>query len=347
MEPKQTTNEESQSSEMSLADMSESQFRDSLDALILNFPAAPDTNDTPPVAETQKPSPIAVPNNVQIAVPTPFVTTDQSQVVLPASTVLNTNPLTNLQFLLPLQMPAPVPSMPPPPPGPRKRNSCISEDEEEWSKRRQDRNVREQQRAHQITQQIAVLRTLLQKAKLPFKPDKFSTLQATEQYIRELQSESVDLSTQHQNLLKTLQQTTEHMHTPYGTESVAADEQTPETASKDFISGINYQWIFRASPTAFCLTSIDGRFMDCNQRFQETTGYDRATLLPKEHDASVAQNMSIFNVLSKSSIENVFCNMSKMLSFDNTCNNDSFVTVVHLGQSPQTKVSPLFFLFYC
>ena len=346
MESKETLNNKDniQSSDMTLANMSESQFRDSLDALILNVPAeasGPTTNDTPPVEEPPKPAAPSIPSNVQVVVPTPFITTDQSQVVLPASTVINTNPLTNLQFLLPLPMPPPVSSMPAPLPATsatRKRNSCISEDEEEWNKRRQDRNAREQQRAHQITQQIAALRSLLQTAKRQFKPDKFSTLQATEQYIRKLQSESLDLSKQHQSLLTTLQQTTEHIHKPFSSNTAKQQHCSAEQESQDFCSAINYQWVFHACPMAICLTSIDGRFLDCNDTFQETTRYDRATLLPKEQDATVAQNMSIFNVLAKSSIETVFCNMSKMLSFDNTGHNDSFVTAVHLGRSPQTKV---------
>ena len=224
----------------------------------------------------------------------------------------------------------------------------ISEDESDLRKRKADRNAREQQRAQQVTDQIAHLRAILERSGVSLsKTDKFSTLVAVEDYITSLQTKAMELTREHENLLSTIQQTTEFVNSQYiassvstsaGTtgESGSEESRPPESSDQDeesendsaFVQGINYKWIFDCCPFAVGIASIDGRFIDCNTEFQELTGYSRAELLPLGQgnvepvlspptDAVATnkkkRNMSIFNVLHRECIERLFCAMSKIL----------------------------------
>lgn len=176
------------------------------------------------------------------------------------------------------------------------------------TKRRADRNAREQQRAQQVTDQIALLRALLEQSGIALnKADKFSTLITVEQYIRQLQLRSVELATEHQQLLSTLQQTTELVHSQYnnnvaqpppnavsssssgsgsGSEESASRSSEPdddEVSLRGALKELDYKWIFASCPFAVAVASIDGRFLDCNREFEELTGYSRTELLPMEH----------------------------------------------------------------
>jgi Helix-loop-helix DNA-binding domain len=71
----------------------------------------------------------------------------------------------------------------------------VEPDKNEFRKRRADRNAREQQRAQQVTDQIALLRKLLEQSGVSLsKTDKFSTLIMVEKYIRSLQMKSAQLA---------------------------------------------------------------------------------------------------------------------------------------------------------
>ena len=185
----------------------------------------------------------------------------------------------------------------------------ISEDESDFRKRKSDRNAREQQRAQQVTDQIAHLRDLIVRSGVTLdKVDKFSTLIAVEQYIRSLQSKSLELKEEHENLLSTLQQTSELVNSQYvasaspnpvssgGEESGnqaqdSSDQDTDDHSSEEdtttmsMVKDINYKWIFDCCPFATGVASIDGRFLDCNKEFEVMTGYTRAELLPLEDQA--------------------------------------------------------------
>lgn len=177
----------------------------------------------------------------------------------------------------------------------------ISEDESDFRKRKSDRNAREQQRAQQVTDQIAHLRELIVRSGVALdKVDKFSTLIAVEQYIRSLQTKSLELKEEHDNLLATLQQTSELVNSQYvssaspiqvssgGEESCQAqdssDQDTDDHSDVDttapLMKEINYKWIFDCCPFATGVAAIDGRFLDCNKEFEVMTGYSRAELLP-------------------------------------------------------------------
>ena len=241
--------------------------------------------------------------------------------------------------------------------GKRKRDAdvstyAVSEDESERERRRMDRNYREQQRSQQISNQIVVLRSLLENARVECKPDKYSTLATVVDYVKTLQQKSSMLDSEHKKLLQTIKQTTEVMSSQYMSVQASTDG-TPTTTQSDahvvggtseaesevYVQGIDYKSIFRASPFALATTSIDGRFLDCSAGFQKLTKFARDELLPAEKamgavpssaddsssttsDISSAigssteetvKNLSLFNVLYHSDMGSVYHAMYDIL----------------------------------
>ena len=214
----------------------------------------------------------------------------------------------------------------------------VSEDESERERRRQDRNLREQQRSHQINHQIGDLREMLVAAGIRFKPDKYSTLATVGSYIKELQEKKNSLEEQHQKLLDTITETASIMskqHIPNA--SSASDGESAAMASgySDLLAdgnttqdescpGIDYKAIFSCcSLFGSAVTSIDGRFLDCNKGFEDVSGFSRPELLPLNEDSKdaspvvgedgVERNLSLFNILAREDMENVFLSMSNLL----------------------------------
>jgi len=166
-------------------------------------------------------------------------------------------------------------------------------------RRRQDRNVREQKRAHKITQQIAQLRDVLESANIQFKSDKFSTLVTVAEYIKQLQAKSAALDLEHKQLLETISKTNSVVNQTYlpGTSSSNDDTQSTSdsaiTASASplaeaadellAVSGIDYKSIFTQCTVPLAIASVDGRFLDCNQAFERLTGIQRSQIQPLHH----------------------------------------------------------------
>ncbi|VEU39881.1 unnamed protein product [Pseudo-nitzschia multistriata] len=100
----------------------------------------------------------------------------------------------------------------------RKRSrttTAVSESEDDCSRRRQDRNLREQRRSQKITHQIDQLREVLAAASVRFKPDKYSTLVSVVEYVKQLQRRSTMLDQEHKKLLDTITRTNEMVNEPY------------------------------------------------------------------------------------------------------------------------------------
>jgi PAS domain-containing protein len=88
-------------------------------------------------------------------------------------------------------------------------------------RRRQERNLREQQRSYRISQQIKDLRAVLEESNVPYKANKYSILVSVVEYIKELQARSIMLDAEHQKLFDTIRQTAE----------MASNTTTTSTAS--------------------------------------------------------------------------------------------------------------------
>jgi PAS domain-containing protein len=227
--------------------------------------------------------------------------------------------------------------------GKRTRDAtAVSEDEEEGPKRRQDRNLREQQRSHKITHQIDHLRDVLASANVPFKPDKYSTLVSVADYIKQLQSQSSMLDVEHKKLIDTISRTNEMAKDQYvpastngenppgSSELVGASDDGDDSNN---VFGIDYKTVFSHCEAPLSVLSIDGRFLDCNGGFEHLTGYSREELLPCEKLTAIGNefpsssgvaaekprtkptglNLSLFNLLSRDHMENLFLAMSEML----------------------------------
>ena len=226
--------------------------------------------------------------------------------------------------------------------------SAVSEDEGEKQRRRQDRNAREQQRSHRITEQIDQLKQILGAANVPFKPDKFSTLVTISDYIKQLQAKSAMLDAEHKKLIDTISKTNDIVNDQNGIAPLKSDcpmpaaaassqdqaeAQAPEGESCFVGPSVDYRSVFTRCGVALAVLSIDGRFLDCNKEFERITGQARNELLPTESmveevassgaaaSASMntdcsqlhARNLSLFNLLARDCMEGAFMAMSEML----------------------------------
>jgi PAS domain-containing protein len=262
-------------------------------------------------------------------------------------------------------------------------NGAISEDEHEGRKRREDRNAREQARSQLIAEKISQIRDLLAAANLKFKPDKYNILLTCEKYIKSLQDKAASLDSDLQNLLATLQRTSEITNPQYANVT-GSDTSGSECGAddSDLNSTIDYKLVFQFCPFACAIMAIDGRFLDCNREFEQVTGFPRCELLPVECNASEhrltkanlertssstmsdmteegnnrkppavhstqsnigkkAHNLSIFSVLHRNDIENLFAQMSSMLQMQKKNEVDkSFSLKIRMCRSTdQLKVS--------
>ena len=276
--------------------------------------------------------------------------------------------------------------------GSRKRargtSMAVSDSEDESSRRRHDRNLREQRRSQKITNQIDQLREVLAAASVRFKPDKYSTLVSVVEYVKQLQRRSTMLDMEHKKLLDTITKTNEMVNAPYtgNTGAAAASTAGDANGSKPdsvvsgannngngvasggqgdiynddelvFVRNVDYKCIFERCGMPLAVASIDGRLMDCNQEFVKLTGYRRDELLPNEakqqkqqqnddetfspnsifpdgptssnsntgatnattgstarsNKNSNLRNFSLFNLLSRENMEQVFVSLSEML----------------------------------
>lgn len=167
----------------------------------------------------------------------------------------------------------------------------ISEDESDRQKRRSQRNLREQERSHQITSRINELRDLLAQAGVHFKPDRYSTLVGVVNYIKMLQGRTKALDEEHRKLIDTISganrlangggTTTIQSHNKISGENATQSSSDSNTDEEFliFLQGIDYKFIFKSCGVALAITSVDGRFVDCNEEFLRVTDYSREELL--------------------------------------------------------------------
>jgi PAS domain-containing protein len=219
-------------------------------------------------------------------------------------------------------------------------NASVSEDgtSRNGGGRKEERNAREQRRSQQIVDQITNLRDLLVHSSVPTKPDKYSTLVTAADYIRQLQERSAVLESEQKRLLLTIGQAgdmvnnNKYMTSEAGggmleatvggsskmeRKSVSMTSSDEDEDSHVYVNGLDYRDVFLACPVAGAITSIDGRFLDCNPDFEELTGYSKDELFRKPQESSPFEpserHMSLFNVLKRADMERLFVVMSDML----------------------------------
>lgn len=314
--------------------------------------------------------------------------------------------------------------------GSRKRtrggtSMAVSDSEDDSTRRRHDRNLREQRRSQKITHQIDQLRDILAAASVRFKPDKYSTLVSVVEYVKQLQRRSTMLDSEHKKLLDTITKANEIVNEPYvGNSSASAsatgiDPSKPDVTLSNgvgdsnngavaggsvaggagdiynddelfFVRNVNYKCIFERCGMPLAVASIDGRLLDCNHEFVKLTGYRREELLPNEQlqqqgssivdddtfspnsifpDAPSSsnsnamanksngtvtnsknaeiRNFSLFNLLSRNNMEEVFVSLSEMLKqppqdengTNSVLNSDYWSGNVRLSRNTHLEVS--------
>jgi len=149
-----------------------------------------------------------------------------------------------------------------------------------------DRNLREQQRSHRITEKIDELRHVLELAGVHFyKRDKQSTLLRVMEFIENSQDRSAELDKERTALLRTISETNER----------TAEKKQPKgrnfarNAFADDMIDINYKNILLQCPAAIAIISLDGNFLHCNPVFETISGYS--------FDEMIKNGLSIFHVL--------------------------------------------------
>ncbi|KAL3944841.1 MAG: hypothetical protein SGBAC_001106 [Bacillariaceae sp.] len=248
--------------------------------------------------------------------------------------------------------------------------TTVSEDDDDRVKRRQGRNIREQQRSQKITQQIDHLREVLASANITFKPDKYSTLVTVAEYIKQLQAKSAALDAEHGKLLSTISKTNEVVNDQYlpasttgenppGGASIAGAD-ADDSSDAALVPNIDYRSVFTSCGVPLAVASIDGRFLDCNLEFLKVTGYSKGELLPCHHLTTIPEevpsstatqevdankNLSLFNLLHRDHMEAVFLAMSEILKRPprNEGNKpvpgeDCWAGYVYLTRLPKTKM---------
>ena len=66
---------------------------------------------------------------------------------------------------------------------------------------------------------------------------------------------------------------------------------------------IDYQSVFADANIAMAITSVDGRFMECNRRFEDDSGYSREEL----------RELTVFNLIEASELQHTFSQVAQML----------------------------------
>lgn len=163
----------------------------------------------------------------------------------------------------------------------------VSEDE----RKRVDRNLKEQQRSIQISHLLSTLRDILVEAKVHPDSDKLSrhtTLSSVVDYIKQLQHANAHFDTENQKLRQSLGKTNEvlsgmtvgQVGSTQGAD-VPAKVKPGNTHSLDVSKeeDVDYRCVFQQCGIALAAVKIDGRFIDCNSKFEALTGYDRDELI--------------------------------------------------------------------
>jgi len=98
--------------------------------------------------------------------------------------------------------------------------------------------------------------------------------------------------------------------------SSCAGTSTRSTGNPDedimvFVRGLDYKHIFSSCGIALGIAAVDGRLVDCNDEFVELSGRTRGDLVGGPDGAG--HKMSLFNLLGREGMEDVFRAMSHML----------------------------------
>lgn len=197
-------------------------------------------------------------------------------------------------------------------------------------RRRYERNLREQQRSHRISQQIKELRNLLTESKVPFKPNKYSILMSVADYIKQLQTQSTFLDGEMNKLLNTIKQSSELVNSGLTPNMTTNEVVIGNDAELLYVKGLDYKSIFDQSSVAFAVASLDGRILHCNTKFERLIGYAFVEL----------EKQNLFNLLDRSEVENAYKALGKFLrnpEAKGNGNGDTSSSLSSLNENPSSS----------
>jgi PAS domain-containing protein len=193
-------------------------------------------------------------------------------------------------------------------PPPRPKSGAELEKMTAAERRRYERNLREQQRSHRISQQIKKLRDVLTESNIPFRPNKYSILLSVADYIKQLQSRAIMLDAEHQRLIDTIRETTERVKTGQAVpEEVASFDQQGVDDDLLLVQGLDYKAVFEHCPYPLGVASLDGRILACNPEFEQVLACRHGELAEQSLFVFIRNHQEIFeamaSLLKRSSME--------------------------------------------
>jgi Helix-loop-helix DNA-binding domain len=149
-------------------------------------------------------------------------------------------------------------------------------------RRRYERNLREQQRSYKISQQIKLLRDVLEESNIPFRPNKYSILVNVAEYIKQLQSRAIMLDSEHQRLIDTIKYTTEKSSSLLSSSSpgnstilhhttLQHQQFQPQPALESdapLVQGLDYKNVFFNARFPLGVATLDGRVLACSRQME-------------------------------------------------------------------------------
>lgn len=169
-------------------------------------------------------------------------------------------------------------------------------------RRRHERNLREQQRSYRISNQIKNLRTVLSESNIPFKPNKFSILVAIVEYIKQLQSRSIMLDSEHQKLIDTLRECNELVSSGQvpddPSSSGGVEPSKNESADMMLVQGLDYSAVVDRCPYAIGVAALDGRVLSCNDAFEKLLGCSRDEMQQQSLFMLIRNHQELFEAMA-------------------------------------------------
>jgi PAS domain-containing protein len=184
-------------------------------------------------------------------------------------------------------------------------------------RRRQERNFREQQRSYRISEQIKNLRDILAESNVPFRPNKFSILITVADYIKELQSRSIMLDSEHSKLMSTLKETVELVQNGGAASSGSSGEQSQDSDDHKgnnngsshqnsmlndedlvLVRGLDYFNVFSHAACAMGVASLDGRILAMNEELQDLLGSSREAMLRQSLFMFIRNHQDVFEAMA-------------------------------------------------
>lgn len=138
--------------------------------------------------------------------------------------------------------------------------------EDSCSKRRQDRNAREQKRSLKISQQIGQLKDVLEVDGKKMKNSKIAILTGIEDYIRDLETQI--------NALDLCRQKMSSMALEENGAPVKMKEEVKEKKENHVVNGVDFKKVFKGASAPLAVASLDGRFLDSSGTVSLLEGWE-------------------------------------------------------------------------